>query len=247
MDDAHAQARVFARALAVVSAGLVAETVDRSAPGLLIALHLVGSAALGDWWPGQSDLDLLGVLSRRPTPQDQAVLAAALTRSPYKIDAEWVVAADLSAAPATASMAVALRTLALYGQTLRGDKPDIIWDDPLQFETMLRENIATYWARWIKGARQSLSPTGVAMLGRWAPAWGVLGVARIVYTLRTRDITSKSGAGRWSRIEFPDHARIITECLRLRTVEGRKSYLEPFSRKRDALAAMDAMILASQS
>ena len=41
-------------------------------------------------------------------------------------------------------------------------------------------------------------------------------------------------------------ARILTECIRLRTGEGPKSYVEPFSRKRDALAAMNAMILASR-
>ena len=247
MDDPQAQVREFARASAVVSAGLVAEAIDRSAPGLLSSLHLVGSAALDDWWPGQSDLDILGILSRRPTPREQALLAGALTGSPYRIEAEWLVGADLIVAPDIFSMAVALRTLALHGQTLRGEKPRDIWDDPPKFVAMLCENLDTYWARWLAQSRRTISPPGFAMLSGWAPTWGVLGVARIIYTLQTGDIISKSAAGRWARTAFPTHARVISECLRLRTGYGPNTYLEPFSRKRDALAAMDAMILASKS
>jgi hypothetical protein len=34
--------------------------VDRRRPGLLEALHLVGSVALGEYRPGVSDIDMLG-------------------------------------------------------------------------------------------------------------------------------------------------------------------------------------------
>jgi hypothetical protein len=78
------------------------------------------------------------------------------------------------------------------------------------------------------------------MLGTWAPAWGVLGVSRLHYTLATGEITSKEGAGLHARRTCSARwHRIIDECLRIRRGDrGRSLYLNPLTRRRDALGFM---------
>lgn len=223
---------------ALACATAIAATIDAAAPGLLSGLHLVGSAVLDDWRPPASDLDLVCVLARAPSPAERAGLMRALKGRPTKVEALWLTEADLVAPPADATVAVALRTLALYAGSVRGDLPKDLWSDQDRLAELLRENLAGYWTRWLGRARVSFGGMGLAMLGGWAPPWGVLGVARVAYTLETGDIASKTGAGLWALTEFPDHARVIAECLRLRTGEGAITYSNPFVRRRDALAAM---------
>ena len=231
---------------ALVAGQAVIARLDASAPGLVTELFLIGSAILDDWQTGQSDVDVLGILARNPTEPERRCLEAALRSEGPKIEAEWFTRAELAIPQSTAVRAVALRTLVQGGLSLRGVVPSQISDNSTLLAELLVANLQTYWFDWIGRARQPFSRFGLSMLGDWAPAWGVLGVARIIYTLRTGDIISKSGAGRWALSQFPEHARILTECIRLRTGDGPKSYVEPLRRKRDALAAMNAMILASR-
>src|SRR5438552_19200486 len=48
--------------------------VDEAAPDLVTGVYLTGSAVLGDWIPGRSDIDLLYVLSRVPSAEDRRAL-----------------------------------------------------------------------------------------------------------------------------------------------------------------------------
>ncbi|MFI6331356.1 nucleotidyltransferase domain-containing protein [Micromonospora chersina] len=60
--------------------------VDRALPGYVRALYVVGSAALGAWQPGASDVDTVILTSRPPTRDDLAQLArthAGMPRSPH--------------------------------------------------------------------------------------------------------------------------------------------------------------------
>ena len=88
----------------------------------------------------------------------------------------------------------------------------------------------------------------VAALGSWAPAWGVLGVSRLHYTLATGEITSKEGAGIYALRTFHRRwRRIVEECLRIRGGgEGRSLYRTPLGRRRDALAYMAMVIEDAQ-
>jgi hypothetical protein len=56
------------------------DAVDAEAPGLVEGLYLVGSAALDDFRPGDSDLDYLAVTAERPGPAAVAALALAHRR-----------------------------------------------------------------------------------------------------------------------------------------------------------------------
>jgi hypothetical protein len=60
--------------------------VDQALPHLVTGLYVVGSAALGAWQPGHSDVDTVIVTSRVVTPDDLAALAdvhAALPARPH--------------------------------------------------------------------------------------------------------------------------------------------------------------------
>ncbi len=66
--------------------GLVAEfiprfvrTIERRAPGSLLAAYLHGSAAMGGWNPARSDVDLLVVVRRDLTPDERGNIGAALS------------------------------------------------------------------------------------------------------------------------------------------------------------------------
>jgi hypothetical protein len=104
--------------------------------------------------------------------------------------------------------------------------------------------VNAYWRPWLARARRPLSKLGVAALGAWAPAWGVLGVARQRFTIDTGRITSKLGAGTYARELFPSRwHRIIEECIRIRTDgAGPSRYGWPPTRRRDALDFMEYVI-----
>jgi len=74
---------------------------DAALPGLARGVYLTGSAALGDWRPGRSDLDILTVTRRPLDDGDLAALEslhAAIPGRPYR-DAVYVPAAAVGARP----------------------------------------------------------------------------------------------------------------------------------------------------
>lgn len=51
------------------------QAVDRAVPGRIAGLYIVGSIALGDYRPGQSDLDFVAVTKAPLQPEEIATLA----------------------------------------------------------------------------------------------------------------------------------------------------------------------------
>jgi hypothetical protein len=62
--------------------GQYLDTVDEALPGLVTALCVVGSTALGAWQPGHSDIDTVIVTSPPLTPDDLAALEKIRTAMP---------------------------------------------------------------------------------------------------------------------------------------------------------------------
>ena len=154
------------------------------------------------------------------------------------------------AADASPCSPVAWHEVAWHGVTVRGpERGDIeVWTDTSTLVRWTRGNMASYWRTWHADASRTFSKLGVASLGSWAPAWGVLGVARQRYTIDTGLITSKYGAGLYARdLVDPRWRRIVDECLRIRSGSSeRTAYASPFARRRDALdfmkSSMDEII-----
>ena len=243
--------------------------IDAHSPGLIQALYLTGSVALDDFRPGASDIDFLAVTTQRLDTLArtglQRVLArvSAERRKPF-FDGTYVTWSDLKADPAarrpSASVhqgrwndhdpdscdLVTWHTLAWHGVAVRGPEPRMVevWTDRSALEAWTLHNMATYWRNWHARARRLPSKLGLANLGTWGPSWGVLGLARQHFTVRTGDITSEYGAGLYAREVFPSRWHsIIDECLRIRGMPDAPSgYRSALARRRDTLAFMELVM-----
>ena len=248
--------------LAMVGATRLAALVERYAPGLLVGLHLVGSVVDGDFQPGRSDLDFVAVLAH-PADGDELEALGLVHRSYAAdgtlpmLDGIWVTGADLIAGPDTVADGATSHDnrFAFVG---RGNRNPVtwamlrrarsvvgtldlaaLWWEPERLGTWVRQNVEEYWAGWIARAQR---PLGFAMLRGSVVAWGVLGISRMLYTLRTGEVTSKRGAGEWTLgVVEPRWHAIVEEALHIRrTGRGRMGL---FRRRTEALAFM-AMLLA---
>lgn len=234
---------------------------QRNTGDLIQGLHLIGSAADGDFRPGRSDLDFVAVLSRELTDDDAEALV--VVHRSYRtdptlpnLDGIWLTEPDLRAGPD----AIGDGPTSQQGDFVilaRGNRnpvtwfslPDAVtvigeldrralWQDRDRLVAWVRDNAATYWRRWLARA-SSISPAGLAMLGRAKPTWGVLGISRLAYTKATAEIASKSAAGEWALTAFdPKWRPIIEEALAYRRGEP-STYGNPFARLRDALAFVE--------
>jgi len=224
-------------------------------PAFVDRLYLVGSSALDDYREGVSDLDFVAVLSAPPTPEEVAALAAvhhALRRTRPLLDGAYLTLADLAAPPsatpprpgvhahrfspsgASGHDPVTWHTLARHGIAVRGPEPSTldIHTDDAALRAWVRGNIAAYWVPWLRRR-------GPALLTDWGVAWGVLGLARMHYTLATGGIASKSAAGTWALDAFPEHAPVLREALRLRA-GGTAQFRSRLARRSAAAAFMRA-------
>ena len=239
--------------------------VDEEVPGLVEGLYLTGSVALGDFRPHESDVDFVAVTARHPDERSLAGLAWAHARLRERcplpdFEGLYVTWEDLTRSPAQRRLGpsahsgrfwtaycfalgpVTWHTLAQHGVACRG--PHLagggVWTEASELFTWSLHNLDSYWRRWHAQHFRLLSRGGLAALGTWAPAWGVLGVSRLHYTIATGEITSKEGAGLHALRTFPAQwHRVIQECLRIRRGEGGPSlYVHPFARRAAALAFM---------
>lgn len=249
-----------------LAAATLADLIRRYSGDLVTGLHLVGSIADGDFRPGQSDLDFVAVLSRAPADVDLEALGI-LHRS-YgsdptfpRLDGVWLTEEELRAGPdAVADGPTSAEGSFLevaHGNrnpvtwiSLRHSIPiigtldtDALWNDRERLRAWVKENAASYWRRWHTRSSGWGMP-GLAMLGRAAPMWGVLGIARQHYTVSTGEIASKSTAGGWALEAFDGRYRkIVEEALATRR-GARSPYADPFARRRDALAFVEVGIEA---
>jgi hypothetical protein len=237
--------------------------VDAAAPGLVEGLYLTGSVALGDFRPHQSDIDFVAVVGARLDAARRTTLGRvhdALRRGGRRpaFEGVYVTWEDLATDPLLVAPApsfhdgrfsdagrfelnpVTWHVLARHGVAGRGPVPAdvVVAADPAGLARWSRGNLDGYWRRWRARRARLWSPAGWAALGEWAPAWGVLGVSRIHFTLATGQITSKAGAGAYALEAFPRRwHRLLEECLRVRRGEGGPSlYRSRLSRRQEALA-----------
>jgi hypothetical protein len=241
---------------------------DQVLPGRIVGFVVTGSAVLGDWRPGRSDLDFIA-LTETPLVEEEIAALAAFHRSFKRtsprpeLDGLYATRAQLSADPrglvvprvrdgmflahdGYAANPVAWCTVARNPWLLRGQLPRGVWNDAAILRDWCRSNLEGYWSRWVKRARTSLTDA-VYSLGREAASWGVLGVARIHATLSTGEIISKSAAAGYALCRFgPAWANVIHEAIAYREGSSsrhpRGSGLRPFRRRALALDFMDMAI-----
>lgn len=149
---------------------------DAEAPGLVEGLYLEGSAALGDYRPGASDVDFVAVTaSEAPSGVVERIHARL---GAYPFEGCYLTWDDLSRDPAELGTRprahagkinprgglnpVTWHTLAQNGLTCRGPKPDEleIWHDPAALAAWTDGNLDRYWRRLVARASHLASPGG---------------------------------------------------------------------------------------
>ncbi|PWV52746.1 nucleotidyltransferase domain-containing protein [Nocardiopsis sp. L17-MgMaSL7] len=242
---------------------------DQEAPGLVQGLYLTGSVALGDFRPHTSDVDFVIVTGRRAEREDLDALRRAHARTRGEvprpqfngIHVTWdELNLDPSACGPVPSVTngrfrdraavdvnpVTWHVLAERGVTVRGPHPSEldVWDEPESLRTWSLGSLDEHWSRWREKAGRLVTPRGLAVLGSLAPSWSVLSVSRLHFTLRTGEITSKSGAGLYALHAFPERwQRIVNECLRVRRgAQAPSLYESALARRRAALDYIEMVL-----
>lgn len=211
---------------------------DAVPPGLVTGLYLRGGIGFGEWVPGQSDVDFVATLSRRPTDGDLGDLRrahekVALAHPDLPFDGAHVLATDLATDPERCPdvpcvlhrhfedearydiSPVTWHELAWHGVTVAG-RPIAslgIWTNRERLLDFTRDNVDTYW----RGKAEALVAAPGEGSREDACCWCVLGVARLDHLLVTGEMTTKSGAGRWGLSHYPERFhRVLREAIRIR-------------------------------
>lgn len=233
-------------------------------PGWLDSYYFTGSVALGAFQTGISDVDFVAIVTRCLKEGEPERLKS-IHRSLHNrklfspLDGFYVTEDQLR----PAGGATALRfndgrfqgltqfavnspdgwVLKRHGVCIVGRPPDKLpylpdWE---HVANGIRENLDTYWRGWVNGCRNICSPRTIGLLTRPdVLEWGVLGISRLYFSLRERDVASKTEAGEYALQHVPERWHpILREALRRRNIEIKPQYRSAFKRWHDVLAYMD--------
>ena len=99
-----------------------------------------------------------------------------------------------------------------------------MWCDRTALKHWTHGNLAGYWTDWHRRHDSLLSYAGLTAFHPRVVEWGVLGVSRLLYTLATGGLTSKTAAGLYARDAMPPRWRaLIDTAISIRA--GRPSVL----------------------
>jgi streptomycin 3"-adenylyltransferase len=203
---------------------------DDAVPGLVVGLHVIGSAMLDDYHPGRSDLDLVAEVAHPPGETEFAAIAGAHQGDGLRVETVYVTVGGLAGAGEIQPSpwvrdgaahrdgspdlhAVARLQLACHSATLRGDRPALP-QDVQAAKDYCRGNLVSYWlpeldrGESVLATREPDAPCAAEWLG--------LGPARLWHTIRTGEIVSKSRAGALAAERWPDLAEPLGDILAAR-------------------------------
>lgn len=188
---------------------------DQSLPDVISGLHVVGSIALGDYQPGHSDIDVI-VVTRHPLGEaDVATVDAVHQRDRSKpggsLQASYLTTSSLAtnADPQVPSVShlegtttygtdfevnpVTWRNLVRHAVAVRGTPTSKWMRDPRDADVaaFCRANLVEYWRPMAERILDEPRPTDASTL-----EWVGLGPARLVHTIETGEIISKTEAGK---------------------------------------------------
>ncbi|MEO1289651.1 MAG: aminoglycoside adenylyltransferase domain-containing protein [Chloroflexota bacterium] len=223
---------------------ILIEKIQQTSPELLNGLYIYGSLALGAYQAGKSDIDFVATFNHPCTEDDFKILQQIHSeiRIGYPqaaLDGCYIQVNDLGNSPDEVtpypyfdgeSLQVGHYDLNLvtwwllqhHGITVSGgsnalDSIDVDWDE---LERKMHQNLNSYWHDW------ATHPDKFAMLKHdGAIEWAVLGVLRLFYSFREKNIVSKVDAGNYAlkHVESKWHP-LINDALRIR--EGQHSMYE---------------------
>ena len=234
-----------------------------AAPGLVTGLYLYGSLALDAFSPQLSDIDFVAVTSRRCAPGDLAALekvhSALLGRFPRPfMEGNYVIAEDMGrlreALPPLPHVVEGVlhpsgyRDISLVNWWVLRERGVVVWGLPVadygytigwgELLAAMYENLNSYWAGG------TVSPRALAwLLTDEGVEWSVLGVLRLFYTFRERDIASKAGAGQYGLEHLPARWHgLIRYALRRRLGQPPAPYRSRIARALETRAFVRSVI-----
>ncbi len=253
-------------ALAQITANTHIEMLNHALSGKLSSYWIVGSAALGDFISGKSDLDFVAVTVDALAPEESETLRRMHRklhgcRMLAGLDGWYVPAGGLAGNPSPKPDSLRFNegtlrgkqpfitdtpdgwVLRQYGVRAAGEGPDPAY--PADWEALLRgvqENMDGYWHAWAKRSRGFTQKALKLLASPQACEWGVLGITRLYYTLRERDVISKTGAGGYALQTLPPRWHgIVREAMQIRAGSAPRVALSA-SRKRETLAFMEYIL-----
>lgn len=227
---------------------------------LIEGIYVTGSVALQDYYPNKSDIDFITVL--KDYPDEQAITHIARIHRDIedkygqpKLNGYYLTLEGIangrrsypsffkrrmySERPFELAK-LSLLELKTISRIAFGTSVELLAINVTHAEVIkeLHHNINTYWTSWIRRH----SPVSISylllLLFPRLTEWGVLGVARQLYTLETGAVTSKLQAGLYCLHKMPDNLKPAVQ-LAIKTRTLNKTQLRPsFSRARKTLAAM---------
>jgi hypothetical protein len=244
---------------------LFIDQLSEARQGLLEGFYLCGSIALGDYSIEMSDIDFVAFTNKRLSDSDVALIQSIHenVESRYRkpnlsgIYLSWDDMGQLpeSIAPypyyADGRMHIAgyynlnLVTwfeLKHYGKEMVGP-PVAELDFEVDMEQLIsrmRQNLNAYWTGWIRKSSRLYSPYAPGQyFQRTDVEWGVLGISRLFYTFREKNITTKAAAGHYALDVVPEKwHRIVEEAILIRRGVSKSLYRSKVKRKSEALAFM---------
>jgi hypothetical protein len=219
------------------------DAVDRTLPGFVTGLYLVGSVAIGAYQPRRSDIDTVIVTSRAATTGDLELLTGVhedMPEAPH-LDGVYLDRAAFEEHPALHEVApfvvdgqlragvpcgelhpVLWLILARHGLAVRGE-PVARLGLTVDLDALRRynlDNLREYWLRLandVEAATRDLDPD--APVPPDPVGWLALGPARLHYTLARHDVVSKAGVVGYLAETFPDWAPLADRAARWRAGE----------------------------
>jgi hypothetical protein len=242
----------------------------RIAPGLVSRAVVTGSAATDDWHDGVSDIDVVFVVTRDPE-DDLSALAALHAESTPHIDGVYLTESEIARGPdhvETAPQVVeGVLVSALAGGQLSwatwreledgvqgiADGGDVIWtptsdrhpDAAQQVVARSRDDLVDFWAPVGDSAEAELADRAEGAAVRSETVrWLALGPIRLVETMESGHIVSKTTAARIAAERWPEHAELLDRAVRDRAGE-RQEFTAADAR--EAIALLRACVALARS
>lgn len=231
--------------------------------GLIQAIYLVGSIALGEFNEQFSDIDFITILNRKATSLElehlRNVHQAIENQHPrWKMSGRYIQESDLGKTKESLALHphvhdgtfhLAVRDginwvtwweLKNGGIPMVGPEPRTLpfTVDRDLLMTEMRENLNSYWRSWTRQPRQVM-----ILYSDWGIQWAVLGVLRQFYTFRENSITTKMRAGEYALECLPEAWHpLIQEAIYIRQGKKNSSYRFRFGRMLQAIHFLDYII-----
>jgi hypothetical protein len=244
---------------------------EQELPDCLFALYLVGSIALGAYVENVSDIDFVAIINKKLNASEWGQIEKVhkkitgdfpgidLEGSYLTLDQVGKSSQDIGEFPyfgdgklkygkgSGNACIVTWFILRKHGITIFGPQPanlDFSVDERLLLQ-YLHDNVNTYWKKRVESLKSRGSVSRITGMFSKETEWGVLGIARLYYTLIEKDITSKVHAGEYLVGKIPEkYETIVYEAIRVRKNEDVRYYHSPWKRRKDLISFMEFMIRA---